>query len=289
MAASRMTLVDTTKTSSFDDWAQGFLPRHQQAHMNCPGQACANPRRSRRRPGSSSRCTTSDGTWTCTTTVAHRSIRSGQLAYKCYDACTTGTRWQPAPYDGLYTSRASSAAIRPRGACRAGSGQRTGRIDGRHELHVCHAKSTMAHRCCRAASTLWKCTAGLELGRKTDRTFDRRQNYIRSRVTVQFPGLGGAIYIRPTRLRWRTKQRQPGALCRLQRTTRRIRRRPLEECCPCQSHEGGHRASKASGRAVGQTPRRSPISYSLYPRPKRFAPFRGCDAQLCDRKLVTLD
>ncbi len=41
MAAQSLTLVDTTKTSSWDDWAQGFrsdgIP-----NMNCPGQGTSH-------------------------------------------------------------------------------------------------------------------------------------------------------------------------------------------------------------------------------------------------------
>src|SRR5206468_8023293 len=33
-----LTLVDTTKTSSWDDWAQGFYPGTQKPYMSCPGQ-----------------------------------------------------------------------------------------------------------------------------------------------------------------------------------------------------------------------------------------------------------
>src|SRR5437762_12284096 len=33
-----LTLVDTTKTSSFDDWAQGFYPGTNKPYMSCPGQ-----------------------------------------------------------------------------------------------------------------------------------------------------------------------------------------------------------------------------------------------------------
>src|SRR5207253_11111580 len=34
-------MVDTTKTSSWDDWAQGFYPGTNKPYMNCPGQGAA--------------------------------------------------------------------------------------------------------------------------------------------------------------------------------------------------------------------------------------------------------
>jgi len=36
-----LTLVDTTKTSSWDDWAQGFNTTSGVPNMNCPGQGTA--------------------------------------------------------------------------------------------------------------------------------------------------------------------------------------------------------------------------------------------------------
>ena len=64
-----LTLVDTTQTSSWDDWAQGFRGcrrRNAIPNMNCPGQGAASPAQSR--ICSTSRCTTSRSTSTCTTT-----------------------------------------------------------------------------------------------------------------------------------------------------------------------------------------------------------------------------
>ncbi len=36
--SSSLTLVDTTTTSSWDDWAQGFWPGTDKPYMSCPGQ-----------------------------------------------------------------------------------------------------------------------------------------------------------------------------------------------------------------------------------------------------------
>ena len=53
--STSLTLVDTTKTSSWDDWAQGFRCRWHDPNMNCPGRADSAPTPI----CSSSRCTTS--------------------------------------------------------------------------------------------------------------------------------------------------------------------------------------------------------------------------------------
>src|SRR6267143_873782 len=94
-------LVDTTKTSSFDDWAQGFRSDGM-PNMNCPGQLPA--------PTS----TTSGDLFFFTLynqpmwldvynnggTPAHTLPNNSQ--FKCYDGMHNWNQVQPAPYDGMY-------------------------------------------------------------------------------------------------------------------------------------------------------------------------------------------
>ncbi len=66
-----LTLVDTTQSSSWDDWAQGFYPNSTagsgdlKPYMSCPGQGMANSPPTR--TSSTSRCLTSRITLTATT------------------------------------------------------------------------------------------------------------------------------------------------------------------------------------------------------------------------------
>jgi hypothetical protein len=94
-------LVDTTQTSSFDDWAQGF--RHDgKPNMNCPGQS------------------TSDlfyftlynqvsylDWYNVTDNGSNLSGTPTALPYnsqyKCYDGLHNWNQIQPAPYDGMYS------------------------------------------------------------------------------------------------------------------------------------------------------------------------------------------
>jgi len=112
---STLTLVDTTQTSSWDDWAQGFYPKSAVSsaggggplpYMNCPGQGTSTG-------------TNADlffftlydqpnfldyynaihppsGIPTTPTPLPYNS------QYKCYDSMHIWNQVQPAPYDGSY-------------------------------------------------------------------------------------------------------------------------------------------------------------------------------------------
>jgi hypothetical protein len=86
-----LTLVDTTKTSSWDDWAQGshLVGATQIPNMSCPGEDVNDPFFSY----------TMAGTPTFlfpNTPIPHNS------QYKCFDGYHNLSQAQPAPYDGLY-------------------------------------------------------------------------------------------------------------------------------------------------------------------------------------------
>src|SRR4029077_4803766 len=94
-----LTLVDTTKTSSWDDWAQGFRSDGV-PNMNCPGQG-----------GSTG--TNADlfffslfnqpmwlDTYNNGGTPTHTVPNNSQ--FKCYDGMHNWNQLQPAPYDGVY-------------------------------------------------------------------------------------------------------------------------------------------------------------------------------------------
>jgi len=114
-----LTLVDTTKTSSFDDWAQGSTPA-QQALYELPGPACATHDRSRRRPVLLHAVQPADvlDLYNNGGTPAH-TVR--QLAVQCYDGMHNWNQVQPAPYDGLYTFPSIVSRNPTTGAAGAGS------------------------------------------------------------------------------------------------------------------------------------------------------------------------
>jgi hypothetical protein len=94
--SSTLKLIDTTKTSSWDDWAQGFRSDGV-PNMNCPGQS------------------TSDMFYFSlynqpdyldvynnqhSGTPLHTVPNNSQ--FKCYDGMHNWNQLQPAPYDGMY-------------------------------------------------------------------------------------------------------------------------------------------------------------------------------------------
>ena len=94
-------LVDTTKTSSFDDYAQGFRPDGVTPNMNCPGQ------------GASTGAIPDlfffslydqPNYLNFYDSAARRTCDSRALPdnsqFKCYDGMHNWNQIQPAPYDG---------------------------------------------------------------------------------------------------------------------------------------------------------------------------------------------
>jgi hypothetical protein len=84
-----LTLVDTTKTSSWDAWAQGFRADGVTPNMSCTGQDPADP------------------FFTYTMADTRNYLTPGTALpshsqYKCYDGYHNLNQLQPAPYDGLY-------------------------------------------------------------------------------------------------------------------------------------------------------------------------------------------
>ncbi len=99
-----LTLVDTTTTTSWDDWAQGFrkaadgVTLLKDAHgdyipnMNCPGQD----------PTSPFFATLKDSKQWLDPSNPKRPL-ANHSQFKCYDGWSQLNQVQPAPYDGMYT------------------------------------------------------------------------------------------------------------------------------------------------------------------------------------------
>ena len=104
----QLTLVDTTLTTSWDDWAQGFRKDasgnlltdgsgNYIPNMNCPGQDSTNPFFATLK-GSKNWLDDKDPV---TRGSVHTIANNSQ--FKCYDGWSQLNQMQPAPYDGLYT------------------------------------------------------------------------------------------------------------------------------------------------------------------------------------------
>ena len=164
-------LVDTTKTSSWDDWAQGFRGDGK-PNMNCPGQV-------------------SDSPFYFTLKGSKEYLNPGTALpydsrYKCYDGLSNFDPVQPAPYDGMYqfpavTSRDSVTGAPTYANCTACVANPTG--DGTKILPPGKYVVEMI------------VPPGYELVKEEDKNILIGDNYI-APVTQQFAGLGN-IFILP--------------------------------------------------------------------------------------------
>jgi hypothetical protein len=97
-------LVDTTKTSSFDDWAQGFYPGTNKPYMSCPGQFPAPTPTTYGDPFYFTLFNQPDYLDVYNNqhsgTPLHTIPNNSQ--FKCYDGMHNWNQVQPVPYDGMY-------------------------------------------------------------------------------------------------------------------------------------------------------------------------------------------
>ena len=274
--------VDTTTTSSWDDWAQGFRSDGN-PNMNCPGQG---------------RDTGTDADLFFFTlfnqpmyldqydnggTPAHTIPNNSQ--FKCFDGMHNWNQLQPAPYDGMYQFP-SITGINPT----------TGKPTGTHCTGcVTNPDSKDAYRYGGSTTPVpWTPTStgtpmlppgryvvemivppGYELVKEEDKNILIGDNYI-APVTQEFGGLG-AIYILPD-------QAEIGAYYNAtnpNNPTTNLGRPAYPQ------GEGDTGSVEQFWPCVGAS-RVVPDFISLFPQSAEVAPFAGATRNLCDRKEVTL-
>jgi hypothetical protein len=265
-------LVDTTQTSSFDDWAQGFRSDGV-PNMNCPGQ------------------TTTDlfyftlynqpnylDVYNNGGTPAHTLPNNSQ--FKCYDGMHNWNQLQPTPYDGMYQFP-SVTGLNPI----------TGKPLGTN-CTICVPNPTSSnpndpnYDPYRAGLPMLPSgkyvvevvvPPGYELVKEEDKNILIGDNYI-APVTVQFPGLGSSVYILPDQAAVGSTYNGYNA----QNPTTDLGTKNLPR------HEGDTGNVESYWPCVGEA-RVVPDYISLFPGSKEVAPFAGTTRNLCDRKEVMLD
>ena len=196
--------------------------------------------------------------------------------FKCYDGMHNWNQLQPAPYDGMYQFP-SVTGMDPV------SGKPTGT-----NCTICannpDPDKTDPYRYGLPMLPRGKYVVevvvppGYELVKEEDKNILIGDNFI-APVTVQFPGLGSAIYIIPDQASVasaynpNSAQNPTQSLGRIQSLT---------------SHEGDTPTVDTFWPCVGET-RIVPDYISLFPQSHEVAPFAGATRNLCDRKEVTLD
>jgi IPT/TIG domain len=253
-----LTLIDFTKTSSWDDWAQGFRSDGN-PNMNCPGQSTTDLFYFTLFNQLNWLDVYNNGT------AAHTIPNNSQ--FKCYDGMHNWNQLQPAPYDGAYSFPSVTARNPVTGAPTASNCTvcTSNPVDGTPML-TGNAKYVVEV----------VVPPGYELVKEEDKNILIGDNYI-APVTQEFPGLGSAIYILPDQAEVSAAYNANNA----QNPTNAFGRTSYP------SGEGDTGSVETFWPCVGAT-RIVPDYISLFPNSQEVAPFAGATRNLCDRKEVTL-
>ncbi|HWI68759.1 MAG TPA: hypothetical protein VNS88_10305, partial [Nitrospiraceae bacterium] len=254
--STSLKLVDTTQTSSWDEWAQG-LRSDGKPNMNCPGQSTSDP-------------------FYFTLFDQPELLNLGTALpyhsqYKCYDGMHNWNQLQPAPYNGMYQFPSVTARD-----------PQTGKPTGTN-CTVCTADNA-------AAPTDWDhgqpmlppgkyvvemiVPPGYELVKEEDKNILMGDAY-EAPVTQQFAGFGN-IFIMPDQAAVNASYNPNNPLM------------PTSDEGAQPRHEGDTGSIEEFWPCVG-TERIVPDYMSLFPGSGQNAPFAGATRPLCDRKEVKLE
>ena len=248
--------VDTTETTSWDDWTQGFRSDHV-PNMNCPGQDPTDPfyYTLLNQPNYLDWYNSQHGGNAATPLPA-----SSQ--FKCYDGMHNWNQLQPAPYDGMYkfpsvvgrnpasgTSTGTNCTI-----CSTGP-------DGEPMLPTGTYVVEMI------------VPPGYELVKEEDKNILLGDTYT-APVTTQFAGFGN-IFIMPDQATVAASYNASNPL------------NPTTDLGVQPRHEGDTGSVESFWPCVGAI-RVVPDFNSLFPGAQQNAPFAGASRPLCDRKEVVL-
>ncbi|MBZ5546847.1 MAG: hypothetical protein LAO22_02630 [Acidobacteriia bacterium] len=259
-----LTLVDTTKTSSWDEWAQGFRSDGV-PNMNCPGQSTGDLffYTINNQPNLLDFYNSQHG-GPAVTPLPYNS------QYKCYDGMHNWNQLQPAPYDGMY-SFPSVTGLNPT----------TGKPAGTNcTICVSNPDNTDPYRFGTAMLPAGKYVVemivppGYELVKEEDKNILLGDTY-EAPVTTQFAGFGN-IFIMPDQASVASAYNPNNPL----NSTTDLGATPR--------HEGDTGSVETFWPCVG-TARVVPDYMSLFPQSGQNSPFAGATRNLCDRKEVTLE
>jgi len=303
-ATPTLKLVDTTQSTSWDDWAQGFYPNStagsgtgagQKPYMSCPGQGTAT--------GANADLFFFTLFDQPNYLNYYNSLHGGPALtlpynsqYKCYDAMHIWNQIQPAPYDGMYSfpsvvgiDPTTGKQITPTGYVNPITGAAPTIVGTNCTICVANPDTTDAYRVSTPMLPPGKYVVevimppGYEVEKEEDKNLLIGDNYI-APATQQFSGLGGFIFIMPDQASVASLY-DPSAAgynpTNYQNAT---------------TSEGNSQELALPGYPGFQDPiwpcvgemRVVPDYLSLFPQVKETAPFAGATRPLCDRKEVTL-
>jgi hypothetical protein len=308
-----LTLVDTTTTSSWDAWAQGFYPGSsagtgagagQKPNLSCPGQDVA--------ANDLFYFTLFDQpNYLDWYNNLHNGATLHTLPYnsqfKCYDAMKINNQLQPAPYDGKYFFPSSLGIDPTTGKLLATKGSTNGVASSMNGTNctICVPNPTTAvqpppgsdmtgYDPYRAGNPMLPpgkyvvetiMPPGYEVYKEEDKNLLIGDNFV-APVTQQFGGLGGDVFILPDQASVASMYDESGA--------------GYNPTNYQNSTTGTGLADELSGvpgfpgytdpvwPCVGEM-RIVPDYLSEFPQNLETAPFAGATRPLCDRKEVTLN
>jgi hypothetical protein len=262
--STSLTLVDTTTSSSWDDWAQGFHPGPASGgavptpNMNCPGQDPASP-------------------FFATLADSRQWLNPGtaipnHAQFKCFDGWAMLNQVQPAPYDGMYKFPSVTATDPVTG--RATGTNCTGCVPNPDTSDAFRVGTPMLPAGKYVVEVI--VPPGMELVKEEDKNILLGDIYI-APVTTQFAGFGN-VFIMPDQATVgdQNNKNNPGGL----NTTANLGAVPR--------HEGDTGSVETFWPCVGAM-RQVPDWNSLFPGAGQNSPFAGAIRPLCDRKEVTLE
>src|SRR6267378_347442 len=269
-------LVDTTQTSSWDDWAQGFYPNTNKPYMNCPGQ------------GRDTGTTADIFFFTLLNQPDYLDLYNSQHGgpavhtlpnnsqFKCYDGMHNWNQVQPAPYDGFYQFP-SIIGRNPTTGAPTGAGSVNGTPGTRpgSNCTICVRNANDGTPMLPAGKYVVEVVVppNYELVKEEDKNILIGDTYI-APVTQQFAGLGN-IFIIPDQAAVGASYNANNAL------------NPTTDMGSQPRHEGDTGSVESFWPCVGAS-RIVPDYISLFPQSQEVAPFAGATRNLCDRKEVTL-
>lgn len=248
-------LVDTTTTSSWDDFAQGFRSDGK-PNMNCPGQETSSP----------FYFTMLGGTFALNPGTA----LPYDGRFKCYDGWSMLNPVQPAPYNGMY--KFPSVTARDPVTGKATATNCTGCVANTFAAATdFDYNAPMLPRGKYVVEVI--VPEGYELVKEEDKNILLGDAFI-APVTQQFAGIGN-IFIMPDQAAMNAFYNPTNAI---QSTTNNgaVARR-----------EGDTGSVEVFWPCVGEK-RIVPDYNSLFPGAGQAAPFAGASKPLCDRKEITL-
>ena len=297
-----LTMVDTTQSASWDDWAQGFYPGStagsgggagQKPYMNCPGQGTASGTNADEfyftlfdQPNflDSYNAEHNGGT-------LHTLPYGSQ--YKCYDGMHIWNQVQPAPYDGKYAFPSVLGINPTTGKLVATVGSTNGvaaSMAGTNcTVCVANPDTTDAYRVGTPMLPPGKYVAevvmppGYEVYKEEDKNLLIGDNYI-APVTQQFGGLGADVFIMPDQASVASLYDPSGSGYNPTNFQNETTAEGSGQQLALPAYPG---FQEPIWPCVGEM-RVVPDYLSLFPQALEVAPFAGAVRPLCDRKEITL-